>query len=290
MLELAMALQHLPFLATREQLLLQEIYSGIEDLRKVSARDLLQAVGRPYRGQSFQADELIEQVRRELAWMPTAGISPVHLWSTRYPALLREISDPPVVLYIRGDLCEKPCVSVVGTRRPTTEGRQAAYSVGQKLVRLGYAVVSGLALGIDAAAHAGALQGGGTTIAVLGSGVDRIYPRSNSRLASRMMVQGGSLISEFPPGTMPRKHHFPQRNRIIAGLSALTIVVEAPRGSGALITADYAIGRREVMVHKAGYESVLGDGCRELVLDGAGVLADADELAPAFLQGIPDEY
>ncbi|AFG38160.1 DNA-processing protein DprA [Spirochaeta africana] len=291
MLELAIALQHLPFLNSAERLQLMELYSGLDDLRRITARDMLQAVGRPYRGQEFDPEVLIQRVYRQQDWMDAAGIHALHIWSSAYPALLREMDHPPVVLYVRGELPQGPCISVVGTRHPTSEGRHAAYRVGFELVRLGYCVVSGLAMGIDAAAHEGALGGGGITAAVLGSGVDRIYPRGNLQLASRLLAQDGALISEFPPGTMPAKRRFPLRNRVIAGLSALTVIVEAPRNSGALITADFAAGKREVLVHQAGCDSVLGDGCRELVLNGVKVIRGrAAELIPAAHREGADEY
>lgn len=271
MIELAMALQRLGFLNSRDQGLLLDVLGSIEDLRTLTARDLLQIAGRPYKGQSFDSERLICLVRRDLDSFPSMGIQTVFIWSDEYPALLREIPDPPILLYLRGRIPRIPCVSVVGTRKPTTEGRHAAYRTGFELSRLGYAVISGLALGIDAQAHLGAVEAGGESLAVLGTGIDNISPRFNRHIAARMIEQEGGIISEFPPGTPGSKYRFPQRNRIIAGLSPLTILVEAPRGSGALITAEFAYEQSEVMVHRSGCESILGDGCRELASNGARV-------------------
>lgn len=281
MIELAMALQRIGFLRCTEQNELLELLSCLDDLRHIGARDMLRMVGRKYQGQQFDAGQIIAHVHRDMEWMPQLGIRPLYIWGIEYPALLREISDPPVVVYVRGNLPDRPYVSVVGTRHPTTEGRHAAYRLGFELARMGYAVVSGLAMGTDAEAHAGAVDGGGETLAVLASGVDTVTPRSNTYLASQMLAQDGGLLSEFPVGTEASKFRFPQRNRIIAGIAAMTIVVEAPRNSGALITADFAHGVREVLVHRVGYESPLGDGSRELVYSGARLLREASELMPA---------
>ncbi len=282
MLKLAIALQRLPFLRSRDHVLLQEVLSGIEDLRHFSAADLLQMCGRPHRGQQFDADALFAQLERDMELMSLQAIRPIHIWSSEYPALLREIADPPVVLYVRGSLPSVPFVSVVGTRRPTTEGRRAAYRLGYDLAKMGYSVVSGLALGIDGHAHQGAVDAGGHTLAVLGSGIDQIVPRSHIRLASGILRNAGAICSEFPPATPPAKYRFPQRNRIIAALSPVLVVVEAPRGSGALITADFAADSREVLVHRAGYDSFMGDGCRELVCNGARIIESARQVFPSL--------
>src|SRR5687768_12541517 len=167
-----------------------------------------------------------------------------------YPALLREIPDPPVTLYVRGawrECLEAPCVGVVGSRRCSTYGANVAQALARELASRGLTVVSGLARGIDAAAHRGALEAGGRTVAVLGTGVDEVYPREHRRLAGEILERGGALVSQFPLGTPPVAENFPYRNRIISGLSLGTVVVEAAENSGSLITARLALEQgREV--------------------------------------------
>ncbi|MGD8376505.1 MAG: DNA-processing protein DprA, partial [Acidobacteriota bacterium] len=175
----------------------------------------------------------------------TADRHGIHIFSMNmdiFPLGLAEMPDPPVALYLRGELTDRDLesIAIVGPRRPTTYGRMVAEELAGDLAVAGVTVVSGLAEGVDAAAHAGALASGGRTVAFLGSGLDHPYPRANRRLRERI-PQSGAVISEFPLGTEPRAWHFPQRNRLIAGLSRGTVVVEAARKSGALITAEHAM-------------------------------------------------
>ncbi|HWW75155.1 MAG TPA: DNA-processing protein DprA, partial [Pyrinomonadaceae bacterium] len=167
-----------------------------------------------------------------------------------YPALLREIPDPPVTLYVRGrwrECLEAPCVGVVGSRRCSTYGQNVALLLSRELAARGVTVVSGLARGIDAAAHRGALEAGGRTAAVLGTGLDEVYPRDHRRLAEEILEKGGVLVTQFPLGTPPVAENFPYRNRIISGLCLGVVVVEASENSGSLITARLALEQdREV--------------------------------------------
>jgi DNA processing protein len=167
-----------------------------------------------------------------------------------YPALLREIADPPVTLYVRGEweaATEAPCVALVGSRRCSTYGQNVAAMLARELASRGVTVVSGLARGIDAAAHRGALEAGGRTVGVLGTGLDEVYPRDHAKLAAEMLGRGGALVSQFPLGTPPVPENFPYRNRIISGLCLGTVVVEAAENSGSLITARLAMEQnREV--------------------------------------------
>jgi DNA processing protein len=167
-----------------------------------------------------------------------------------YPALLREIPDPPITLYVRGAwraCLEAPCVGVVGSRRASTYGQNVAQALARDLASRGLTVVSGLARGIDAAAHRGALEAGGRTAAVLGTGLDEVYPRDHRRLAEEILERGGALVTQFPLGTPPVAENFPYRNRIISGLSLGVVVVEASELSGSLITARLALEQgREV--------------------------------------------
>jgi DNA processing protein len=161
-----------------------------------------------------------------------------------YPALLREIYDPPIVLYVKGawsNCLEQPCVALVGSRKCSTYGQNAALMLARDLAQRGVTIVSGFARGIDAAAHRGALEAGGRTIAVLGTGLDRTYPRDHGRLAEEILNSGGALVTQFPLGTPPVSENFPYRNRIISGLSYGIAVVEAAENSGSLITARLAI-------------------------------------------------
>jgi DNA processing protein len=167
--------------------------------------------------------------------------------------------------------------AMVGTRRPRGAALRAAFEIGRDLGRLGVSVVSGLALGIDAASHRGNLEGGAGTYAVLGSGADEIYPASNRPLARRILETGGGILSEYPPGTAPRKWHFPARNRIISALARGTLIVEAPAKSGALITARFALEQgRDLWVAAAGLAS---EGAARLAEDGAGIVYSAADIA-----------
>ena len=167
-----------------------------------------------------------------------------------YPSLLREIADPPITLYVRGrwaECLDAPCVGIVGSRRCSTYGQNVALMLARDLASRGVTVVSGLARGIDAAAHRGALEAGGRTVAVLGTGLDEVYPRDHRKLAAEILERGGALVTQFPLGTPPVAENFPYRNRIISGLSLGVVVVEAAENSGSLITARLAIEQnREV--------------------------------------------
>lgn len=170
-------------------------------------------------------------------------------------------------------------MAIVGARRPTPYGEAAAERLATDLARAGVVVVSGLALGVDAAAHEGALLGGGATVAVLGTGVDIVYPAANTGLAARIVADGGALVSQFADGTRPQRAHFPQRNWTMAALSDLVVVVEAAEGSGALITADAALSlNKPVMAVPGSVFSALSVGCHQLLRDGAGLVQNARDV------------
>ncbi|QEW05022.1 DNA-processing protein DprA [Nitrincola iocasae] len=196
-----------------------------------------------------------------------------------YPPLLREIHDPPAVLWLRGDvkLLFCPQLAVVGSRKPSRSGLQSALQLSACLAGAGFVITSGLAQGVDTAAHQGALNASKPTLAVLGSSPELIYPRCNMHLADRILAQGGALVSEFPPGTRPRPEHFPRRNRIISGLSVGTLVVEAALRSGSLITARLAMEQgREVFALPGALSNPLARGCHALIREGA-ILAETPE-------------
>jgi len=220
-------------------------------------------------------------------WLAAPQRSLVHIEHEAYPPLLRTLPDAPLALWVEGRDCallSAPQLAIVGSRNPTRGGRETAEQFARYLSERGLTITSGLATGIDTAAHMGALAGGAGTIAVLGSGPDSIYPQANAGLAKRIMAEG-LIVSEFPPGTPPRAAHFPQRNRIIAGLSAGTVVVEAARRSGSLITARRAAEYgREVFAIPGSIHNPLTKGCHRLIREGAKLVDDvADilvELAP----------
>jgi DNA processing protein len=197
-----------------------------------------------------------------------------------YPALLRESPDAPPVLYVRGQvntLCD-PQLAMVGSRNPSAGGRATARQFAAQFARLGLCITSGLALGIDAASHEGALAAGGNTVAVLAHGLDATYPREHQDLADRV-VAAGALVSEFPPGTPPLNHHFPRRNRIIAGLAHGTLVVEAAGRSGSLITARLAGNAgREVFAVPGSIHNPLARGCHELIRQGAKLVERPEDV------------
>jgi DNA processing protein len=200
--------------------------------------------------------------------------------SDDYPELLTRIPGPPTLLYISGnaDVLHLPALSIVGSRNPTRGGRDNAYEFAKHLGRCGFCIVSGLAQGIDTAAHEGALDAGAPTIAVLGHGLDRVYPSSNRELAQRIS-QNGALISEYALGSPPRREHFPQRNRLISGLGLGTLVVEAAKRSGSLITARLAGEQgREVFAIPGSIHNPLSHGCHQLIRQGAKLVESAADI------------
>ena len=197
-----------------------------------------------------------------------------------YPALLRQISSAPPVLFVEGDssCLAKPQVAIVGSRGATVEGQRAAHQFGRELAEQGIVVTSGLALGIDGYAHDGALSGQGETIAVLGSGLNQIYPARHRQLAARI-VESGALVSEFRPDMKPRAEHFPRRNRIVSGLSLGVLVVEAAVKSGSLITARYAVEQdRDVFVLPGTIYQANYQGSNELIRQGASLVQNSQQI------------
>jgi len=210
----------------------------------------------------------------------TQGISVITWEDAIYPQRLKEIDQQPPVLYLRGELHPEDAwaVAVVGTRRITPYGRQVAEEIAATLARSGVTVISGLARGVDAVAHQAALTAGGRSLAVLGSGVDRIYPPEHRRLAEQMISQG-ALLSDYPPGTPPDAANFPPRNRLISGLSLAVVVVEAGKTSGALITAAFAADQgREVFAVPGNINAPHSQGTNRLIRDGARPLLDPQEI------------
>jgi DNA processing protein len=220
------------------------------------------------------------QVESDLRWLEHPHHHFVSYGSSAYPALLTSIADPPVGLFVMGnaDILGLPQLAIVGARNPTPTGRENAHDFAAHLARCGLTITSGLALGIDAASHEGALHGGGPTIAVCGTGLDINYPRANQELANAIVAKG-ALVSEFPLGTPPLKANFPRRNRLISGLSLGTLVVEAAVQSGSLITARLAAEQgREVFAIPGSIHNPLARGCHQLIRQGAKLVETADDI------------
>jgi DNA processing protein len=277
-----LAVNRMTFLKGREKLLFSDIIDSSLAFEKLSFADIQHILQRRVRINTWSAPYVLEQARKDKKMLTIWNINYTFYWDDTYPPLLREIFDPPLVLFFRGTLPDQSCpiLGVVGTRHPTGGSIRATEDFCGETAQIGLPVISGLARGIDAAAHRGCLEGKGCTIAVLGSGLDTIYPRENRVLAKRIIESGGTLISEFAPGTPPLKHHFPQRNRIISGISRGVVIIEAPLKSGALITADYALEQgRDLFVHKCGVECEKSFGTMKLAEEGAPVINGADDIA-----------
>ena len=238
------------------------------------------------------------QVQADLAWLAGAGNRHLIDWQhPAYPQRLRDIGNPPLALFVVGDfgLLAQPQLAMVGSRAATPQGLDNARAFAAELARRGLIVTSGLALGIDGAAHQGALDGGGATLAVCGTGLDRVYPARHKALAHALVERGGALVSELAPGAGARCEHFPRRNRLIAGLSLGVLVVEASTESGSLITARLAAEQgREVFAIPGSIHNPLAKGCHRLIREGAKLVESIDdillELAPqlsAWLQTQP---
>ena len=287
---LDLMLSRLGELSQREKILLCELFNTEQDLIQKSKTDIEAIIGHEFAAFG-DIDAVRASAERDAAAARSRGINMVSWQSPAYPPLLREINDPPVLLFFRGVLPnpETPLAAVVGTRKPSPQAAAQAFDIAKGLARGGISVVSGLAFGIDAAAHRGNIEGGGATVAVLGSGVDEIYPSSNRPLARRILETGGALLSEYPPGASPHKWSFPARNRIIAGLSRGVLIAEAPQKSGALITARFALDyNRDLWVASAGVAEE-GDrarfdrrGTTKLAGDGAQIIHDASDILKAW--------
>ncbi len=211
----------------------------------------------------------------------TAAIKTIELEEKNYPALLKQIHKPPETLYYRGSLqiFSRPCLAVVGTRKISAYGAQATDKIIRPLARSGLSIISGLAFGVDALAHALTLEESGLTAAVLGCGLDTVYPATHRRLAEDIIKKGGCLISEFPPGVPAFKTNFPRRNRLIAGLTFGTLIIEAAEKSGSLITARHALhDNREVLAVPGSIFATTSAGTNQLIKLGASVVRSAEDV------------
>lgn len=221
-----------------------------------------------------------QQALKDIDWLDQNNASVITWFDANYPALLRELTVPPPLLYVRGnlDLLNKPQIAVIGSRNASVNGLDNAHRLSYQLAQSCFVITSGLALGVDASAHRGALDAKAETIAVLGSGIDQIYPSSNRSLASEIIEQG-AIVSEFPLGTQPKRDHFPRRNRIISGMAKGVLVVEAAVKSGSLITARYALEQnREVFAIPGSINNPQAQGCHSLLKDGAILVDSAEDI------------
>ena len=228
-------------------------------------------------------------VEQDMRWLEQPRNALLAISDPAYPALLRQLTNPPTVLFLHGDpdLLSLPQLAVVGSRSPTTGGRRNAHEFAGRLAAAGLVISSGLATGIDAAAHQGALAADGLTLAVTGTGLDRVYPAKNRTLAHDIALHG-LLVSEFPTGTPPLAANFPRRNRILAGLSLGTLVIEAALQSGSLITARLATeAGREVFALPGSIHNPLARGCHALIRDGAALVESADQVLEELAPLIP---
>jgi DNA processing protein len=224
-----------------------------------------------------EVDAACEEMHRKLI---DCEANLVSIWDDAYPHRLKEIHDPPALIFVRGCLPKQDegCIAIVGTRSPSAYGLKQAHRIAADLAAQGVATVSGMARGIDSSAHEGSLQGNGRTFAVFGCGIDVIYPGENKSLAARIESSGG-LISEFLPGTPPDPGFFPRRNRIISGLTSGVLIVQGSRKSGALITARYAIDQnREVFALPGSIDDKRSEGPHRLIREGALLVSSADDI------------
>ena len=279
-----------PGLNNRTKLLLLEHFSSPEDVYYAQPDELCLVEGVTKQQAQALADKSLSRAETELADCAKDGQFIVTMDDAAYPGRLRDMYDPPVVLYGKGSMPlfdEEAAVAVVGTRKCTPYGTGAASQLGYELARQGGLVISGLAKGIDGAAHQGALRAGGFTAAVLGGGVDVIYPPENRRLYEDIAATG-VLLSEYPPGTEPMGSHFPVRNRILSGLSLAVLVVEAPERSGALITANTALEQgRDVFAVPGPIDAPNSRGSNRLIRDGAGLVTCGWDILEGYRSRFP---
>jgi len=269
------------FLTTDEKLLVRDTCGDADVLLELSNADINRITGRRHQIRSWSKKKAVCEAEKSQEILADGQIKCLFLGEAAYPPQLAEIYNPPFLLFYRGNLPDwnEPSAAVVGTRLATGSGTDAAFELGFDFGSSGMRVVSGLAFGIDSAAHSGNTAAGAGSIAVLGCGVDRIYPASNRALAQSMLEQGGVILSEYPPDAEVRRFNFPERNRIISGLSRAVIVVEAPGRSGALITADFALEQgRDLYIHTAGFRTSVSGRLEQLAFDGAPVINKAEDV------------
>jgi DNA processing protein len=267
------ALNMTPGVGPRVATKLLEAFGSPENVFHATRSQLESLRIKPETIESIMSRQLDARGALELDRVKQLGGDILILDDGSYPAMLREIADPPITLYVRGEWEQclvLPCVAIIGSRLCSTYGTNAAEMLARDLATRGICIISGLARGIDTAAHRGAMRGGGKTVAVLGTGIDGAYPKENMRLINEILESGGAVVSQFPLGTPPLKDNFPYRNRIISGLSLGVLIVEASERSGSLITARLAMEQnREVMAVPGNITSANSYGTNYLIKSGA---------------------
>lgn len=280
-------LQHLPNTTTNTYWQLLKVFPSLEAALEANPEKLQKLLSEAAVSELLRhrhdsaASALSQKVQKALDWCQQQDVELVSIYSDAYPAVLREIPKAPALLYVKGRVSALtlPQLAIVGSRSPSPSGIATARDFAQHLAAGGLAITSGLALGIDQAAHEGAVEAGGATLAVMATGIDQLYPRRNQALAERIVASGGALITEFSIGTAPQAAFFPQRNRIISGLSAGVLVVEAAVKSGSLITARFALQHnREVFAIPGSIHNPLSRGCHALIKEGAVLTESADDI------------
>src|SRR5712671_1422312 len=267
------ALNMTPGVGPRAAAKLLERFGSAEAVYRATRAELEKVRLLPEAVDSIIARDQHDKAESEIETVRKLGGDILILDDGVYPPLLREIYDPPIALYVKGawaECLERPCVAIVGSRRCSTYGQNAALMLSRELAQRGITIVSGMARGIDAAAHRGALEAGGRTVAVMGTGLDQVYPRDHKKLADEILNHSGALVTQFPLGTPPVSENFPYRNRVISGLSLGVVVIEAAENSGSLITARLAMEQnREVFAVPGNITSRNSFGTNYLI-KGAG--------------------
>lgn len=284
-LEARLILHSLPKIGSKRFLQLVNYFGSAKEA--LASQSAWLKASLPSSCQSIDINLIKENIYKSLEWLEKDNQYVLFWDSYQYPALLREISDYPPVLFIKGNpnILENPQLAIVGSRHASKPGLDTTFQFAKSLASGGFTITSGLALGIDGAAHAGALAGQGLTIGVLGCGLYHMYPASHKKLADNIIINGGALVSEFPLDTAPQAANFPRRNRIISGLSLGTLVVEATLSSGSLITAKLAAEQgREVFAIPGSIHYPAVKGCHQLIREGATLVETVDHILEA-LQG-----
>jgi len=281
------ALSRIFSLKLDEKIRILNSFSSESSFASLSRYEMEWLLGRKVRMASFDAETLLEEGRRDRVKADSLGINWTWFGGAEYPRILRNIYDPPFLLFWKGTLPpdKKNALAVVGTRKPVLNADRSAYALGVDAAEGGIPLISGMAAGIDGSAHRGVLDAAGTTWAVLGTGCDKPYPYSHRNLATEILAKGGGLLSEFVPGTGPSRYNFPKRNRIISGLSRSVIIVQAPLKSGALYTAEFALEQgRDVYVHESGLYGRYSGGTAALASQGAEVIQSLCDVFPVLVK------
>ena len=284
-LEARLRLHRLPDLGPKRFMTLMEAFGSASKAISAPA-SAWRALGLPATcAEARRVSEIRDGAAHALAWLDGPAQHLLMWDQPEYPALLAQISDPPPLLFVAGDpsILEKPQLAMVGSRRASRPGMDTAAAFSRSLAGAGFVITSGLALGIDAAAHQAALDVGGQTVGVLGTGLENFYPQRNRRLAEAMIAQGSAVVSEFPLDAAPHASNFPRRNRIISGLSLGVLVVEASVASGSLITARLAAEQgREVYAIPGSIHHPGARGCHQLIRDGAALVETVEHILEAL--------